>query len=114
MTEADIAALAQGGVTHVRIPVGYWIVDILPTEPFVPGGWAYLVAALAWVKQYNMSAVIDLHGLLIGECFPFSHQEASCIFSSLHSVCLYASRSHLSCCALTFLFFSFCCSFCSL
>jgi glucan 1,3-beta-glucosidase len=62
VTEADIAPLAAAGITHVRIPVGYWIVDIQPGEPFVAGGWDFLVPVLAILKQYGIQAIIDLHG----------------------------------------------------
>ena len=48
--QGDIEALAASGITHVRIPVGYWIVDIQPGEPWVSGGWTYLERALGWIK----------------------------------------------------------------
>lgn len=62
LLQSDIAAIAASGLTHVRIPVGYWIVDIQPGEPFVSGGWNYLLRALQWIKQAGLFAVIDLHG----------------------------------------------------
>lgn len=47
----------------MRIPIGYWIMgQLLPGEPFVLGGWAYLVRALTWIKAAGMQALIDLHG----------------------------------------------------
>ncbi len=33
-----------------------------PGEPYVSGGWDYLVPVLAIIKKYNMNAIIDLHG----------------------------------------------------
>lgn len=65
VTESDIATLASAGVTHVRIPIGYWIAGapyLLPTEPYQTGGWPYLIRCLGWLKQYGVQAVIDLHG----------------------------------------------------
>ncbi len=40
----------------------YWIVDIQPGEPYVAGGWQYLVSVLAILKKYSIQALIDLHG----------------------------------------------------
>lgn len=58
--ESDIAALAAAGITHVRIPVGYWIVDIQPGEPFVTGGWDVLVTFLEKLKNYNIQVGRDV------------------------------------------------------
>jgi hypothetical protein len=49
--QSDIEAIAASGITHIRVPVGYWIVDIQPGEPFVAGGWTYLERLLQWAKQ---------------------------------------------------------------
>eukprot|EP01012_Entosiphon_sulcatum_P062793 TRINITY_DN893_c0_g2_i1.p2 TRINITY_DN893_c0_g2~~TRINITY_DN893_c0_g2_i1.p2 ORF type:complete len:389 (+),score=88.10 TRINITY_DN893_c0_g2_i1:86-1252(+) len=62
LQEDDLRALSQGGITHLRIPVGYWLVDIQPDEPFVDGAWPYLERALGWCRKYNLKALIDLHG----------------------------------------------------
>jgi len=65
VTQADLQALASAGVTHVRIPVGYWILGgdyILPSEPYIAGGWPYLLRALGWLHQLGIGAIIDLHG----------------------------------------------------
>ena len=32
----DLQTLAEAGITHLRIPVGYWIFDVVEKEPF-PG-----------------------------------------------------------------------------
>lgn len=62
LTEQDIATLAGAGITHVRIPVGYWIMgDIRDGEPWVNGGLEYLQKAMFWLKKYGMHAVFDLH-----------------------------------------------------
>ncbi len=38
-----VLALSAGGVNHVRIPVGYWIMgDIEEDEPWVDGGLKHL------------------------------------------------------------------------
>lgn len=58
----DLQTLAAAGITHLRVPVGYWIVDIQPGEPWVPGGWAYLERLLGWARQTGLQVVVDLHG----------------------------------------------------
>lgn len=65
VTQDHINTLASAGVTHLRIPIGYWIAGapyLLPGEPYQTGGWQYLVRALGWIKSAGMHAVIDLHG----------------------------------------------------
>eukprot|EP00808_Paulinella_micropora_P017641 g21640.t1 len=62
VTEDDIRTLAQAGINHVRIPIGYWILDdIQPGEPWVAGGAAYLRRALNWCSKYNIHVLVDLH-----------------------------------------------------
>ncbi len=62
LAEADVELLSSVHTTHVRIPVGYWIVDQRPGEPFAAGGWKYLERSLRWFRNYNISVVLDLHG----------------------------------------------------
>ena len=85
--DAALDALAALGVTHCRIPVGYWIVEapavIVPQsenddaaaapptmytfgfnhEGFVTGGMAYLEAAIAKLKARGIKALVDVHAL---------------------------------------------------
>eukprot|EP00698_Gefionella_okellyi_P009610 TRINITY_DN2462_c0_g1_i1.p2 TRINITY_DN2462_c0_g1~~TRINITY_DN2462_c0_g1_i1.p2 ORF type:complete len:396 (+),score=69.22 TRINITY_DN2462_c0_g1_i1:30-1217(+) len=63
VSQSEIQELAAAGVTHVRIPIGYWILgDLEGGEPFVVGGWPFLVRVLQWCKQAGLLALIDLHG----------------------------------------------------
>ena len=66
--------IAAFGVTHARIPVGYWIIDApvggsspyefgFNHEGFVTGGLGYLEAALAKLKRRGIRALIDMHAL---------------------------------------------------
>ena len=32
----DLQELYDSGITHVRVPVGYWLVDVADDEPFPP------------------------------------------------------------------------------
>jgi len=66
-TETDAKALSAAGITHLRIPIGYWIVCTAAelkqnNEPYVTGAWPWLVDGIALAKKYNMKVLIDLHG----------------------------------------------------
>lgn len=72
--DAAFDTMNSFGITHVRIPVGYWIFDtaVGATSPyeygfnhegFVTGGLNYLEAALAKLKTRNIHALIDMHAL---------------------------------------------------
>jgi len=63
VTEKELDELKAIGVTHCRIPVGYWLVDYDEADGFVSGGERYLFRLLAWLKQRAMKAVLDLHAL---------------------------------------------------
>ncbi|KAG7364860.1 exo-1,3-beta-glucosidase [Nitzschia inconspicua] len=62
VTKADIQALQNAGVTHIRVPVPHYIMgDILPTEPWIDGQWLYFVRLVGWARQYGLEVWIDLH-----------------------------------------------------
>jgi len=63
VTEEDLDRLLHFGVTHVRIPIGWWLVDYRESDGFVDGGSRYLFRALAWLKLRGMRALLDLHAL---------------------------------------------------
>mmetsp|Transcript_8230 Transcript_8230/g.25607 ORF Transcript_8230/g.25607 Transcript_8230/m.25607 type:complete len:529 (-) Transcript_8230:2-1588(-) len=67
VTEEDLDRLRGFGVTHVRIPVGYWLVDFRPEDGFIHGGSRYLFRVLAWLKRRGMRALLDLHALPGGQ-----------------------------------------------
>jgi len=67
----DFEKISAAGVTHVRIPVGYWYWDVIEGEPFPTPNMDdsdpysplfYLRRALVWLDELNMKAEIDLHG----------------------------------------------------
>jgi len=65
VTEADLDALRAFGVTHCRIPIGYWLLDDsekAAEDGFVGGAQRYLFRALAWLKARGMKAVLVLQG----------------------------------------------------
>lgn len=46
ITRADLVAIQAAGLTSVRIPLGFWSVDVAPWEPYVQGQYPYLVSTL--------------------------------------------------------------------
>ncbi|CAG8688597.1 32339_t:CDS:2, partial [Racocetra persica] len=61
VTEKDIVTLDSYGINHLRIPIGYWAFDKVPSEPFVKGAFEYLLKGVLWAKKYNLKVVLDLH-----------------------------------------------------
>ncbi|EIM90943.1 glycoside hydrolase [Stereum hirsutum FP-91666 SS1] len=63
ITEQDFKDISAAGLTHVRLPVGYWSV---PTNesvaPYNAGAWPYLLRALSWARNNGVRVMIDLHG----------------------------------------------------
>ena len=61
-TPTDMKAIKRAGLTHIRIPVGYWLFgDIRDGEPWVAGGVDHLYAALDWASQQGLKVVLDVH-----------------------------------------------------
>jgi len=63
VTEADLDALKNFGITHVRIPVGWWLIDYCIEDGFVDGGKAHLERVLDQLQERGMGAILDLHAL---------------------------------------------------
>jgi glucan 1,3-beta-glucosidase len=64
VNESEIAILSSAGITHLRVPIGYWILGgrfIEDGEPFVAGEYPYLLRLLGWAKKYNLQVVLQLH-----------------------------------------------------
>jgi len=70
VTKEDFEKVSSAGVTHVRIPVGYWYWDVIEGEPFpLPNTdesdpnnpLFYLKRALGWLDELGMKGLIDLH-----------------------------------------------------
>ena len=59
ITREDFRWLRDYGITAVRIPLGYWLVEA--QAPFV-GGIEYLDQAIALCREFGIAAVLDLHG----------------------------------------------------
>eukprot|EP00416_Gambierdiscus_australes_P003417 CAMPEP_0171149170 /NCGR_PEP_ID=MMETSP0766_2-20121228/148931_1 /TAXON_ID=439317 /ORGANISM="Gambierdiscus australes, Strain CAWD 149" /LENGTH=556 /DNA_ID=CAMNT_0011613081 /DNA_START=14 /DNA_END=1681 /DNA_ORIENTATION=+ len=63
VSEVDLDRLHSFGVTHVRIPLGFWLLDYDVTDGFVNGGRHYLTRLLVWLRLRGMRALLDLHAL---------------------------------------------------
>jgi len=63
VTEEQLDQLQAFGVTHVRVPVGWWLVDYDPADGFVDGGEFYLARLLGWLQQRGMRCLLDLHAV---------------------------------------------------
>jgi len=62
VTRQDIVTLKKNGVTHVRVPVGHWIMgDIRDDEPWVDGGWEYFARLSGWCREEGIEVWGDLH-----------------------------------------------------
>ena len=72
--DAALDAFAAWGGTHVRVPVGFWIVDTpvgggsmleygFSHEGFVTGGLNYLAEVIPKLKARGLRALIDMHAL---------------------------------------------------
>lgn len=67
VTEDDLDRLHEFGVSHTRIPLGYWLVDYEPGDGFVDGGKRYLTRLLGWLRTRGMRALLDLHAMPCGQ-----------------------------------------------
>jgi glucan 1,3-beta-glucosidase len=54
--------IKSAGLNAVRIPVGYWAVDVRDYEPYVSGQYPYLIRAVQWARELGLQVLIDLHG----------------------------------------------------
>ncbi len=76
VTEEDLRNLSNAGLTHVRIPIGYWMLMDQQEldryqEPYITGDWPYLVRAIHWATKYNLKGnerillnivvIVDMH-----------------------------------------------------
>jgi glucan 1,3-beta-glucosidase len=67
LTQTDLKNLKNAGITHIRIPIGYWIVCTEQelksyNEPYITGSWPYLTRAIGWAQSIGLKVLIDLHG----------------------------------------------------
>jgi glucan 1,3-beta-glucosidase len=54
--------MKAAGLNAIRIPLGYWAVDLRDDEPYVAGQYPYLIQAVQWAREVGLQVMIDLHG----------------------------------------------------
>lgn len=59
ITESDITWLKDRGVSHIRVPVGYWLFG--EQAPFLPC-LAHLDNLFDWADTHNMKILLNIHG----------------------------------------------------
>ncbi|TVY14753.1 Glucan 1,3-beta-glucosidase [Lachnellula arida] len=62
ITDDDFKQIAQAGLNHVRIPIGYWALNPLDGDPYVQGQLPYLDSAIKSARNYSLKVMLDLHG----------------------------------------------------
>ncbi len=62
ITQSDFNQIAQAGLNHVRIPIGYWAVAPLDGDPYVQGQLQVLDQAIGWARSAGLKVMLDLHG----------------------------------------------------
>jgi glucan 1,3-beta-glucosidase len=62
ITRDDFEDMKSAGLNAIRIPIGYWAVDVLLDEPYVTGQYPYLIQAVQWSRELGFQVMIDLHG----------------------------------------------------
>ena len=63
ITQSDFNDIANAGLNHVRIPIGYWAVAPLDGDPYVQGQLDVLDNAIGWARSAGIKVLLDLHGV---------------------------------------------------
>ena len=62
ITQDDFNQIAQAGLNHVRIPVGYWALAPREGDPYVQGQLDVLDRTINWAREAGLKIMMDLHG----------------------------------------------------
>lgn len=64
ITEDVFKGIQDAGLDHVRLPFGYWAVEVYDGDPYVfRTSWRYLLRSIEWARKYGLRVNLDLHGL---------------------------------------------------
>lgn len=64
ITEYDFALIAGAGLNWVRLPLGYWAIETMENEPYLPKvSWEYFLKAIQWARKYGLRIELDLHAM---------------------------------------------------
>ena len=65
VTHEDVKTLKANGVTHVRVPMGHWILGANDNDNLAPyvqaSGWLYFVRFVSWCREEGIFVWPDLH-----------------------------------------------------
>lgn len=63
ITESDIQALANVGLTHMRVPLPHWILgNVKEDEPWIVGKrWEAFLRLCGWARKYKLQIWPDIH-----------------------------------------------------
>lgn len=53
--------IAKSGLNHIRIPVGYWALEVLEvsdSEPYVGGSMFWLHQAIWWANKHGLRVMV--------------------------------------------------------
>jgi len=64
LTKHNLIDLKAAGVTHLRVPMGFWVRgNIQDGEPWIGGGWPYFARMIKWCRELGgLEVWADLHG----------------------------------------------------
>jgi len=61
VTEADIIAMKEWGVDHIRVPFHFDIFYDIETEAFKESGFQRIDDLLVWCKRHRIDVILDMH-----------------------------------------------------
>ena len=61
VAEKDIAAIAEWGFDHIRLPMHYNLLFDPDTEAFIESGFTLIDAFLDWCRKYEIDVILDMH-----------------------------------------------------
>lgn len=64
VTKQNLIDLKEAGITHLRVPMGFWIRgDVQDGEPWIGGAWPYFSRFVTWCRELGLEVWADFHGL---------------------------------------------------
>ncbi len=61
VAEKDIAAIAEWGFDHIRLPMHYNLLFDPDTETFIESGFKTIDDLLDWCRKYKIDLILDMH-----------------------------------------------------
>ncbi len=61
VAEKDIAAIAEWGFDHIRLPMHYNLLFDPDTETFIESGFKIIDDLLDWCRKYEIDLILDMH-----------------------------------------------------